>query len=341
MTVLVTGGAGYIGSQMVHELVDAGERVVVLDNLSTGFRWAVAEGVPLVVGETGDQPLVTRLIREHGVKEIIHFAASIVVPDSVRDPLGYYRNNTVNSRALIECAVNGGVRHFIFSSTAAVYGNPATIPVAEDAPTIPISPYGWSKLMTEIMLRDAGAAHGLSHVVLRYFNVAGADPKGRTGQSSKTATHLIKVAAEAAVGLRQKLDVFGTDYPTPDGTCIRDYIHVSDLARAHSDALRHLRSGAPSLTLNCGYGHGFSVLEVIDTIKRVSGVDFKVEHAPRRAGDAAQIVAQSGKIRELLGWQPRFDDLSTIVSDALAWQRHLMKRSRNPDRLDRNLAEIA
>ena len=260
MTVLVTGGAGYIGSQMVHELVDAGERVVVLDNLSTGHRWAVAEGVPLVVGETGDQPLVTRLIREHGVDAIIHFAASIVVPDSVREPLAYYRNNTANSRALIECAVKTGVRHFIFSSTAAVYGNPAASPVPEDAPTQPISPYGWSKLMTEIMLRDASHAHGLTHVILRYFNVAGADPKGRTGQSSANATHLIKVAAEAALGLRPKLDVFGTDYPTPDGTCIRDYIHVSDLVRAHSDALRHVRAGGPSLTLNCGYGHGFSVL---------------------------------------------------------------------------------
>src|SRR5580692_3134952 len=326
MTVLVTGGAGYIGSQMVHELVDAGERVVVLDNLSTGHRWAVADGVPLVVGETGDQPLVTQLIRQHGIEAIIHFAASIVVPDSVRDPLGYYRNNTVNSRALIECAVNGGVRHFIFSSTAAVYGNPATISVPEDAPTLPISPYGWSKLMTEIMLRDASHAHGFTHIVLRYFNVAGADPQGRTGQSSATATHLIKVAAEAALGLRPKLDVFGTDYPTPDGTCIRDYIHVSDLARAHSDALRHLRGGGPSLTLNCGYGHGFSVLEVIDMVKRLSDVDFPVEIAPRREGDPAQIVAYSDRARETLGWRPRFDDLSVIVAHALAWEQALSKR---------------
>jgi len=341
MAVLVTGGAGYIGSQMVHELVDAGEHVVVLDNLSTGHRWAVAEGVPLIVGETGDQPLVTRLLREHSVEAIIHFAASIVVPDSVRDPLGYYRNNTANSRALIECAVNGGVRNFIFSSTAAVYGNPATIPVPEDAPTLPISPYGWSKLMTEIMLRDASHAHGLAHIVLRYFNVAGADPKGRTGQSSASATHLIKVAAEAALGLRPKLDVFGTDYPTPDGTCIRDYIHVADLARAHSDALRYLRSGAPSLTLNCGYGHGFSVLDVIETVKRVAGADFKVEMAPRRAGDPARIVAASDRARAALGWQPRFDDLSTIVTHALAWERQLMTRFRRPDQLGHNLAEIA
>ena len=330
MTVLVTGGAGYIGSHMVHELVDAGERVVVLDNLSTGFDWAVAKGVPLIVGETGDQALVARLIREHGVDAIIHFAASIVVPESVRDPLAYYRNNTVNSRALMECAVKNGVRHFIFSSTAAVYGNPAAIPVTEDAATVPISPYGWSKLMTEIMLRDVGSAHGLAHVILRYFNVAGADPKGRTGQSTKAATHLIKVAVEAALGLRPKLDVFGNDYPTPDGTCVRDYIHVGDLVRAHADALRYLRSGAPSLTLNCGYGHGFSVLEVIEAVKRVSGADFKVDIAPRRAGDPAQIVAQSERARSKLGWQPRYDDLSTILRDALNWERELMTHRATP-----------
>jgi len=326
MTVLVTGGAGYIGSHMVLELRDAGEKVVVLDDLSTGFAWAVAEGVPFIVGDSGDQALVARLIRQHDVDAIIHFAASIVVPDSVRDPLGYYRNNTVNSRALIECAVNNGVRHFIFSSTAAVYGDPAKIPVREDASPQPISPYGWSKLMSEIMLRDAGRAHGLGHVILRYFNVAGADPAGRAGQSSKGATHLIKVAVEASLGLREKLDVFGTDYPTPDGSCIRDYIHVCDLVRAHLDALRHLRSGGSSLTLNCGYGHGFSVREVVDTVKRVSGVDFKVAMAPRRAGDPAQIVADSRQAREMLGWRPRFDDLSTIVAHALAWERKLMKR---------------
>ncbi|HTC05217.1 MAG TPA: UDP-glucose 4-epimerase GalE [Xanthobacteraceae bacterium] len=338
MTVLVTGGAGYIGSHMVHELADAGERVVVLDNLSTGFDWAIAKGVPLVVGETGDQALVARLIREHGVDAIIHFAASIVVPDSMRDPLGYYRNNTMNSRALIECAVNGGVRHFIFSSTAAVYGNPTEIPVKEDAPTLPISPYGWSKLMTEIMLRDAGNAYGLQHVIMRYFNVAGADPQGRTGQSTKAATHLIKVAVETVLGLRPKLDVFGDDYPTPDGTCIRDYIHVSDLVRAHADALRYLRSGAPSLTLNCGYGHGFSVLEVIDAVKRASGVDFKVDIAPRRAGDPAQIVAHSERVRSELGWQPRYDDLAAIVRDALAWERELMTRRTTPTGQSRKAA---
>src|SRR5580704_2949973 len=326
MTVLITGGAGYIGSQMVNELRDAGERVVVLDNLSTGHRWAVPDGVPLIVGETGDQPLVLKLIQEHGVDEIIHFAASIVVPDSVRDPLGYYRNNTANSRTLIECAVKSGVRHFIFSSTAAVYGNPADIPVREDAPTLPISPYGWSKLMTEIMLRDASSAHGLNHVILRYFNVAGADPKGRTGQSTNGATHLIKVAVETALGLRPKLDVFGTDYQTPDGTCIRDYIHVSDLVLAHADALRHLRAEGQSLTLNCGYGQGFSVSEVIETVKRASGVDFKVENAARRPGDPARIVADATQIRKTLQWRPRYADLSTIVDHALAWERELMAR---------------
>lgn len=328
MSVLVTGGAGYIGSHMVHALVDAGESVVVLDNLSTGFDWAVSPAATLILGETGDQPLVSSLIADHGVTAIVHFAASIVVPDSVVDPLGYYRNNTVNSRALIECAVKGGVQQFIFSSTAAVYGNPATAPVSEDAPTMPMSPYGSSKLMTEIMLRDAGIAHGLKYVILRYFNVAGADPKLRTGQSTRGATHLIKVAVETALGQRKKMDVFGTDYPTRDGTCIRDYIHVSDLVRAHSDALDYLRKEGQSATLNCGYGRGFSVLEVIDTVKRVSGIDFKVDFAARRPGDPAQIVAQADKARRLLGWRPQLDDLGTIVAHALEWERKLMTRNR-------------
>jgi len=320
MTILVTGGAGYIGSHMVHTLLDAGESVVVLDNLSTGFDWAVPKGVPLVVGETGDQALAASTIAEHRVDSIIHFAASIVVPESVADPLRYYRNNTVNSRALIETAVKTGVRHFIFSSTAAVYGNPLQIPINEDDPTVPMSPYGSSKLMTETMLRDAAAAHGLSYIILRYFNVAGADPLLRTGQSTKGATHLIKVAVETALGLRPMMEVFGTDYPTPDGTCIRDYIHVCDLARAHADALRHLRSGRPSLTLNCGYGRGFSVLEVIDAVKRVSGVDFKFSMSGRRPGDPAAIVADAGRIRSLLGFAPQFDELDTIVDHALKWE---------------------
>jgi UDP-glucose 4-epimerase len=323
MSILVTGGAGYIGSHMVYELADAGERVVVLDNLSTGFDWAVAKGVPLVVGDTGDQVLAAQIIREHEVDSIIHFAASAIVPESVKDPLGYYKNNTANSRALMETAVKNGVRHFIFSSTCAVYGNPAQVPVTEDTTPAPISPYGWSKLMTEIMLRDAGTAHDLGHVILRYFNVAGADPKCRTGQSSKNATHLIKVAVETALGLRPKLDIYGIDYPTPDGTCIRDYIHVSDLARAHSDALRYLRAGGVSATLNCGYGHGFSVREVIEMVKRVSGVDFKVEVAPRRPGDPAQIIAACDRTRMIVGWRPQYDDLATIVAHALAWEQKL------------------
>jgi UDP-glucose 4-epimerase len=328
MTVLVTGGAGYIGSHMVYALVDAGERVAVIDDLSTGFDWAVAPGAHLVVGDIGDQALITRTIAEHRVDAIIHFAGSIVVPESVADPLRYYRNNTVNSRALIECAVESGVRNFIFSSTAAVYGNPARVPVSEDDATVPLSPYGSSKLMTEAMLRDCGLAYGLQHVILRYFNVAGADPQGRTGQSTKSATHLIKVALQSALGEREKIDVFGTDYDTPDGTCIRDYIHVSDLARAHLDALAHLRGGGASLTLNCGYGRGFSVLQVIETVKRVSGVDFKVEFAGRRPGDPAQIVAASDRIRAALKWQPQFDDLATIVTHALAWERKLAARPR-------------
>jgi UDP-glucose 4-epimerase len=323
MTILVTGGAGYIGSHMVHALVDAGERVIVLDNLSTGFDWAVAKEATLVVGDTGDQPLVQSLIAKNGVEAIIHFAASIVVPDSLADPLGYYRNNTANSRALIECAVKGGVKQFIFSSTAAVYGNPAKVPVDESDQLMPMSPYGSSKLMTEVMLRDAGAAHGLAHVILRYFNVAGADPALRTGQSTKGATHLIKVAVETALGRRARMQVFGTDYPTPDGTCVRDYIHVADLVHAHRDALRYLRGGGASITLNCGYGRGFSVFQVIDTVRRVSGVDFEIELAGRRPGDPARIVAGSDKIRAVLGWRPQYDDLATIARDALEWELRL------------------
>jgi UDP-glucose 4-epimerase len=327
MTVLVTGGAGYIGSHMVHALLDAGERVVVLDDLSTGFDWAVAQGAQFVIGDAGDQALVAHLIAEHRIEAIVHFAASIVVPDSVRNPLGYYHNNTVNSRALIEAAVKGGVRHFIFSSTAAVYGNPERVPICEGDATVSTSPYGSSKLMTEIMLRDATLAHGLRHVILRYFNVAGADPLGRAGQSTKGATHLIKVAVEAALGLRPKVEVFGTDYPTPDGTCIRDYIHVCDLVRAHSDALAYLRAGGDPVTLNCGYGRGFSVLAVIDAVKRMSGADFKVELAGRRLGDPAWVVAASDRARAVLKWQPHFDDLESIVCHALAWERKLLTRA--------------
>ena len=327
MAVLVTGGAGYIGSHMVYALADAGEDVVVLDNLSTGFRWALPKNIPLYEGDTGDEKLALQIIARHDINAIIHFAASIVVPDSVADPLGYYRNNTANSRTLIEAAVKGGVHHFIFSSTAAVYGNPDIVPVPEDAPTVPMSPYGWSKLMTEIILRDTAHAHPLRYGVLRYFNVAGADPAMRTGQSTPAATHLIKVAVQTALGLRKKMDVFGTDYPTPDGTCIRDYIHVSDLVAAHSDALSYLRAGGDSVTLNCGYGRGFSVLDVIDTVKKVSGLHFRVDLAPKRAGDPARIVAASDRARHLLKWTPRFDDLSVIVSHALQWEQKLRKNN--------------
>jgi UDP-glucose 4-epimerase len=327
MTVLVTGGAGYIGSHMVHALLEAGERVVVLDNLATGFDWAVAQGALLTVGDAGDQPLVTELIAKHRIESIIHFAASVVVPDSVRDPLAYYRNNTLNSRALIEAAVKAGVRHFIFSSTAAVYGNPERIPAREEDVTVPTSPYGSSKLMTEIMLRDAASAHGLRHVILRYFNVAGADPRGRSGQSTANATHLIKVASQTALGDRPYMEVFGTDYPTPDGSCLRDYIQVSDLAEAHLVALSHLRQGGDSLTLNCGYGRGYSVLEVIEVVKNASGVDFEVRYSPRRPGDPAQIIAKADRIRQELGWRPRHDNLNEIVEQALSWEQSLKRRN--------------
>ncbi|MCP4780178.1 MAG: UDP-glucose 4-epimerase GalE [Hyphomicrobium sp.] len=323
MTVLVTGGAGYIGSHMVLKLLDSGESVVILDNLSTGFRWAVPTSATLVVGDVGDQELLRSIVRKLGVKAIIHFAGSIVVPESVADPLGYYHNNTVKSRALMEVAVEMGIEQFIFSSTAAVYGNPSEVPVSEDAELKPMSPYGSSKLMTEIMLADAARAHNFRYVALRYFNVAGADPQGRTGQSTPNATHLIKVACEAALGKRPCIEVFGTDYPTEDGTCIRDYIHVTDLVRAHMAALRHLRDGGDSEIFNCGYSKGFSVLQVIDAVKRVSGADFEVRNAPRRAGDPAAIVAASDKIRVRLGWRPELDKLETIAAQALAWETHM------------------
>jgi UDP-glucose 4-epimerase len=326
MTVLVTGGAGYIGSHMVLELLDAGEKVVVLDNLSTGFRWAVPESAPLVVGDFGDEALVDDLLLRHGVDAIVHFAAKIVVPDSVADPLGYYLNNTAKARTLLERAVKAGVKHFIFSSTAAVYGDPTQNPVTEDETLKPVSPYGRSKLMVEWMLEDTAKAHDLSYVVLRYFNVAGADPKGRAGQSTPNATHLIKVAVQTALGYRPKIQVFGTDYPTPDGTCVRDYIQVTDLVRAHMDALRHLRANGPSLTCNCGYAKGFSVLEVIDSVKKVTGVDFEVETTDRRPGDPAAIVADNARIRSVLRWTPQYDNLEQIVRQALDWERRLHNR---------------
>lgn len=328
MSVLVTGGGGYIGSHMVWQLLDSGEKVVVLDDFRTGFRWAVAPEATIVEGDVGDEALVARIIAEHGVEAIVHFAGSIVVPESVSDPLGYYLNNTVRTRALMAAAVAGGVKRFIFSSTAAVYGTPEVTPVSETASLNPESPYGRSKLMTEWMLADTAAAHDFHYVALRYFNVAGADPLGRTGQSTRGATHLIKVAAETALGKRPSMAVYGTDYPTPDGTCIRDYIHVSDLVAAHSEALRYLRDGGRSIVANCGYGHGMSVLEVIDTVKRVSGVDFEVVTAPRRPGDPATIVASPALITSEFGWKPQFDDPERIVRSALEWEASLEKRNR-------------
>lgn len=323
MTVLVTGGAGYIGGHMVLGLLDAGENVVVLDDLSTGFRTAVKPPAKLVVGDIGDTELVDQILAAYDIDTIAHFAAKIVVPESVADPLLYYLNNTAKLRNLLECAVRRKVKRFIFSSTAAVYGEPAIVPVTELAPPAPINPYGRSKLMSEWIVQDAAKAHDLKFAILRYFNVAGADPKGRLGQSTPQATHLIKVAVQTALGLRPALDVFGTDYPTPDGTCIRDYIHVSDLAKAHSAALGYLRRGGSSATFNCGYGRGCSVLEVIEAVRRACGHDFPVEIGGRRPGDPASLVANVERIRKTLDWHPQFQDLGTIVSHALAWEKRL------------------
>jgi len=325
MAVLVTGGAGYIGSHMVLALAEAGESVVVVDNLSTGFANMLPDGVPLIVGDAGDETLVEGAIVQHGVDSIIHFAGSVVVPDSMRDPLGYYRNNTMTTRNLLNAAVKSGVKQFIFSSTAAVYGNPDQVPVPERAPTRPLSPYGSSKLMTEIMLHDVASAHDMKYAVLRYFNVAGADPQARIGLATIGATHLLKIATEAATGLRAKIDVFGTDYPTPDGSCIRDFIHVSDLAQAHCAALSYLRDGGAPVTLNCGYGRGYSVLETIEAVRRVSGRNFAVQYAPRRPGDIMTMVADVGRIRATLNWTPQYDDLDTIARHALAWEEQLLK----------------
>lgn len=327
MTILVTGGAGYIGSHMAWELLDRGETVVVLDRLSTGFDWAVPPEATLVVGDVGDADLLDRTIATYNIDAIIHFAGSIIVPESVADPLGYYENNTVKSRALVAAAVRGGVRHFIFSSTAAVYGSPATIPVTEAAATLPESPYGASKLMTEIMLRDTAFAHDFRYTALRYFNVAGADPLGRTGESTRGATHLIKVASETALGKRGFLELYGTDYPTPDGTCVRDYIHVTDLVKAHYLALERLRGGGSSLIANCGYGRGYSVLEVLNAVKDIVGKDFEIRLRGRRPGDPAAIVADPTRARNELGWRAEYDDLRKIVGHALDWERALARRN--------------
>jgi len=322
--VLVTGGAGYIGSHAVLALLDAGHPVSVIDNLTTGHRWAVPEAVAFYQGDIADVALLDRIVAEQGVQAIMHFAGSIVVPESVADPLKYYENNTVKTRALIASAVRNGVKHFIFSSTAATYGIPEVVPVAETAPTVPINPYGWSKLMSERMLADVCAAHPLNAGVLRYFNVAGADPHGRSGQSFAGATHIIKVAVEAALGKRAGVSVFGSDFETPDGTGVRDYIHVSDLAQAHVVALDALITEPErSFTYNCGYSRGFSVLEVLDTVDHVAGVKLARTIGPRRPGDPASLVADNHAIVEALSWQPRYADLGTIVEHALAWERGL------------------
>ena len=326
MSVLVTGGAGYIGGHMVLGLLDAGEKVVVIDNLSTGFAWAVPPQATLVVGDFGDKALVARLIAEHEVDAIAHFAAKIVVPESVTDPLGYYLNNTANARNLLECAVEGGVRNFIFSSTAAVYGETSSEPVSEETPLSPISPYGRSKLMVEWMLEDCARAYDFRYVALRYFNVAGADPQGRHGQSALNSTHLIKRGVQTALGRFPAMDVFGEDYPTRDGTCVRDYIQITDLIDAHLAALAYLRKGGEAMVCNCGYSHGATVKEVIDVVKRVSGVDFKVNVVGRRPGDPAAIVARADRVKSVLGWSPKRDNLEEIVQQALDWERRLHNR---------------
>jgi UDP-glucose 4-epimerase len=323
-TVLVTGGAGYIGSHAVLALLDAGWPVVVLDNLVTGFRWAVNERAAFVEGDLADQPLIEAVLKDHGVGAIMHFAGSVVVPESVENPLKYYRNNTANSRTLIEAAVNSGVAHFIFSSTAATYGVPEESPVREETPRRPINPYGQSKLMTELMLADVAAAHPINYCALRYFNVAGADPQGRSGQSTAGATHLIKVAVEAALGKRSHVGVFGTDFDTPDGTGVRDYIHVSDLAAAHVLALEALvAQPETSLTMNCGYGRGFSVLEVLDAVDRATNNKIERRLEGRRAGDPPALISDNSRIKATLPWVPQYADLDVIVAHALAWERKL------------------
>ena len=322
--VLVTGGAGYIGSHAVLALLDAGWPVAVIDNLTTGFRFAVPEGVPFYEGDIEDADLLARIFAEQGTRAIMHFAGSVVVPESVENPLKYYHNNTAKSRALITAAVTGGVPHFIFSSTAATYGEPEVSPVREDSPQVPINPYGMSKLMTEVMLKDTAAAHPINFCALRYFNVAGADPQARSGQSTAGATHQIKVAVEAALGKRAHVGVFGTDFDTPDGTGVRDYIHVSDLAAAHVLALEALiAEPARSLTMNCGYGRGFSVLEVLDAVDRVTNRTIERQMQPRRAGDPAALVSDNTRIKATLPWVPQHAELDTIVTHALAWERKL------------------
>ena len=323
-SILVTGGAGYIGSHVVLQLRARGESVVVLDDLSRGFRQAVAD-TPLVVGDMGDRALVTGLLREHEVDTVMHFAAFTIVPESVRDPLKYYANNVCGTRNLLQCCADCAIPHFVFSSSAAVYGTPAGDLAAEDSPTAPINSYGTSKLVSEWMLRDLAIASALRYVALRYFNVAGSDMGGRIGQATPGATLLIKVASEAIVGKRPHVSIFGTDYPTPDGTGIRDYIHVEDLAAAHLAALDHLRRDGASAVLNCGYGHGYSVRQVLESVQRVSGHKLTIREEPRRAGDPAVLVAKADRIRTQLNWTPKLDDLDTIVRSSLDWEAKLLR----------------
>ncbi|HJO69426.1 MAG TPA: UDP-glucose 4-epimerase GalE [Rhodospirillales bacterium] len=323
--VLVTGGAGYIGSHVVHALLERSARVVVLDDLSTGAREAVAEGAILEVGNAGDRAFAVAVLRRHRCQAVLHFAGFIVNSESVRDPLAYYANNAGATRTLLEACVEAGVGTFVYSSSAAVYGAPDRVPVDEDAPLAPLAPYGRSKLAAEWMVRDTARAHGLNVAVLRYFNVAGADPAGRAGQVSRNATHLIKIACQAALGLRGGVEIFGDGYDPPDGTCVRDYIHVSDLADAHLAALEHLGAGGESLTLNCGYGHGASVREVLAAVERASGRKLDVRVGPCRPGDAPMLIADTRRIRKALKWRPRLDDLDAIVTSALGWERRLVE----------------
>jgi UDP-glucose 4-epimerase len=333
MPILITGGAGYIGGHMVRALLDAGEKPVVIDDMSNGVAWAVPAGVPFILGDSGDYETVAQVIAKHEIEAVIHFAGRLITPQFYSDPLEYYLANTVKTRTLLAAIQDFGIKHFVFSSTAAVYGNPPMNPVPETAPLAPTSAYGNSKLMTETMLRDLASVCDLNYVALRYFNVAGADPRGRYGQSTTKTTLLVQIAAQAALGFRPFIEIYGDDYPTVDGTCVRDYIHVTDLVDAHLAAIRYLRSGGKNLIANCGYGRGYSVKQVLDTAEKISGRGFERRIGPRRRGDAIEVVAEANLIRAELGWRPQYDDLSTIVKHALNWEQHLQECYRFENRV--------